>query len=580
MAKPINVAAYAGGPGSGSGGGGGGGSGDGSGNGGGGGRPPGAGTKKGDLFGDQYVLYRDVDPTDGGGNGEPVLDQNGQPILVGSDGLPIYYVLTTDGDYEIPADRLPYAQTVDLGRANVARAPDAVMNKSLDAALAKVEAATTVSTDAAGRILCDGVAIDSPLENLALYKYLMTAGGHTEWPAVVTHWSAVFQALVGGDHLHPEWDPSSLLGAAFAKESPISLDAVLYENTVIGVNPTTQSASGLSVDYFEFTNGQNEAYTYDRAARFSDTWLQWYADTDGDPTTLELVQASVMDAVFNDVVWTDEYLSIGADPSVFVTASAERSGLNDFAQAVDDARAVINFMHLYGATTAAAPPPAMPVIAASANTTQDTLTTGGGPQLIDGGTGKDVIDAGGGPDTVMGGNGKDTLLGGPGPDVLIGGNGPDVLEGGAAHDVLTGGRGPDRFVYSSSHDAPGGGSSGGGHDDGGHDDDGHGGGGDHGDGHGEDGHGEGEAVTQGSAGRAETITDFQPGTDVIDLRQVGADHFASGPAAHAVWVRLDGDATLVLVDTDGQVSGEHPNEMTIVLSGVLPEALSAGDFLF
>ena len=45
-------------------GGGGGGSG---GKGGGGGKPEGAGSKKGDLFGDQYVLLRDVDPSDGGG---------------------------------------------------------------------------------------------------------------------------------------------------------------------------------------------------------------------------------------------------------------------------------------------------------------------------------------------------------------------------------------------------------------------------------------------------------------------------------------------------------------------------------
>ena len=37
------------------------------GKGGGGGKPDGAGSKKDDLFGDQYVLLRDVDPSDGGG---------------------------------------------------------------------------------------------------------------------------------------------------------------------------------------------------------------------------------------------------------------------------------------------------------------------------------------------------------------------------------------------------------------------------------------------------------------------------------------------------------------------------------
>ncbi|WP_298599334.1 hypothetical protein [uncultured Limnohabitans sp.] len=58
-----------GGGGSGSGGGSGGGGsggGDGEGGGSGGGKPEGAGSKKGDLYGDQYVLLRDVNPTDGG----------------------------------------------------------------------------------------------------------------------------------------------------------------------------------------------------------------------------------------------------------------------------------------------------------------------------------------------------------------------------------------------------------------------------------------------------------------------------------------------------------------------------------
>jgi hypothetical protein len=82
--------------------------GGGGGKGGGGGRPDGAGSKKGDLFGDQYVLLRDLDPSDGGGNGDPVLDSNGNPILVGTNGLPIYYVANIDGDYEIPADQVAF----------------------------------------------------------------------------------------------------------------------------------------------------------------------------------------------------------------------------------------------------------------------------------------------------------------------------------------------------------------------------------------------------------------------------------------------------------------------------------------
>ena len=330
-----------GGGGGGPGGGGGGGPGGGGGGGPGGG---GGGSTKGDLYGDQYVFLRDLYPTDGGGNGEVVLDSNGNPILVGSNGEPIFYVANADGDYEIPAEDLIYAQTVELERANVARAPDKVMTKSLNEALAKIEAASEVTTDAAGRIVCDGATIDSPLENLALYKYLMTSGGTTSWSDVVdkadTNWPPALAAL-----LDEGWDPSSLLGAAFSKETPITMDAVIYENTTIGVNGTSTVGGELVIDYFSFTVGGTESYDYDRAARYGDVWLQWYADTDGDPTTLELVKDTVLNAVFGGQDWADEYLALSGDGQSFVSIDASNGGLNDFAQAVDDARAVINFMH-------------------------------------------------------------------------------------------------------------------------------------------------------------------------------------------------------------------------------------------
>jgi hypothetical protein len=305
------------------------------------------------LFGDQYVLWRDLDPTDGGGNGEPMTDDNGQLILVGSDGLslfPIYYEETAEGDFIIPEDMLAYVQEVELGRANVARAPTKVMEKSLNTALAKIDAATVVDTDAAGRIVCDGVTIDSPLENLALYKFLMTAGGHSSWPDVSDHWPAELRALLGADSGNPDWDPSSLLGAAFDKAGQVTLDAMLYENTTLGVNSVIQQAGGgVLIDYFDFSNAGGETYNYDRAARFDGVMLQWFADTDGDPTNLELVEMSLMEAVFGGANWTDDYLEIGSDPNTFVTADASGSGANDFAQAADDARAVISFMHDTGA---------------------------------------------------------------------------------------------------------------------------------------------------------------------------------------------------------------------------------------
>ncbi|WP_312259643.1 hypothetical protein [Limnohabitans sp.] len=592
-----------GGAGSGGGSGGGGsGGGDGEGGGSGGGKPEGAGSKKGDLYGDQYVLLRDVNPTDGGGNGEPVLDANGQPILVGSNGLPIYYVANIDGDYEIPADQVALTQTVDLERANVARAPDKVMEKSLDAAMAKIDAATVLSVDPAGRIVCDGVTIDSPLENLALYQSLMTAGGKSSWPAVIEFWPESLQGLLGPNETSPDWDPASLLGAAFSKSAPISLDAVLYQNTVLGVNTVTQVGGQPQVNYFDFSNGTLETYNYDREARFEGVWLQWYADTDGDSTDLEQVQMSLLEAVFKNAEWTDAYLSLSADGKTFESQAATASGVNDFAQAADDARAVINFMHETGAVLIATPavPMAEPVLAFSADElalasvdddsgadgdeaqgdgqdsdhgddhggdfgdeaavitgTQfdDLIEAGGGSQTIHTGNGQDEVCAGGGPDWVDAGNGIDLLMGEGGPDVLMGGNGKDVLIGGAGPDQLTGGRGADVFVYQATSDAPSRGESDGGDEQAG----------DHGSEH---------------AGRLETITDFDMANDHIDFSALGLElQMADGPLAHAIWAEQHMDGAMLYLDTDGQVSGGNPAELSILLLGVDAASLDIEHFV-
>lgn len=538
------------------------GGGGGSGNGGGGGKPDGAGSKKGDLFGDQYVLLRDVDPSDGGGNGEPVLDENGNPILIGTHDLPIYFVANIDGDYEIPADQLAFTQTVELERANVARAPEKVMDKSLSEALGKITSAATVTVDAAGRLVCDGTTIDSPLENLALYKYLMTAGGQSSWPAVTEHWPESLQALLGQDRTSPDWDPASLLGAAFSKDSSVTLDAVLYENTVLGVNEATTLNGQLQVDYFEFSKGNQESYSYDRQARYGDVWLQWYEDTDDDPGNLELVQMSLLEAVFDNTDWADIYWTRSEDGTAFQSSEAEQSGVNDFAQAADDARAVIYFMHESGAVQIAPPPtPASSPLALSSlvqatdssamgqeeahagdgmqpiDGTQfdDLIMAGGGAQIIVTGNGQDEVWAGGGPDVVDAGNGKDLIMGQGGPDDLSGGNGKDILIGGAGPDVLTGGRGADVFVYSTANDA---------------------------------------------SGHQETITDFDVAVDRIDLSAWGSMfQYADGPQAYGIWSAQHDQDAVIFLDTDGRVEGEHPAELSILLLGVNAASLDIDHFV-
>ncbi len=66
----------------------------------------------------------------------------------------------------------------------------------------------------------------------------------------------------------------------------------------------------------------------------------------------------------------------------------------------------------------------------------DTLTGTGEQDVLDGGWGNDVLDGLAGNDRLIGGWGNDTLNGGDGNDVLIGGMGKDTLTGGAGRDVF------------------------------------------------------------------------------------------------------------------------------------------------
>jgi Ca2+-binding RTX toxin-like protein len=187
----------------------------------------------------------------------------------------------------------------------------------------------------------------------------------------------------------------------------------------------------------------------------------------------------------------------------------------------------------------------------------DTVWAGGGPDVVYLGNGKDLLQGQGGPDSAYGENGKDVLAGGPGPDTLAGGNGKDIIYGGIAPDLLTGGRGADVFVYAAANEAPGHGAPGAEHEGG------------------EAGHDDGEGGPQ-----RETITDFKPGLDALDFSSIGSVlSFADGPAAHAIWVEQDGGNAVVHADTDGNLAGEHPEELSIILMGVNAAAMSADDFI-
>jgi Ca2+-binding RTX toxin-like protein len=118
---------------------------------------------------------------------------------------------------------------------------------------------------------------------------------------------------------------------------------------------------------------------------------------------------------------------------------------------------------------------------------------------------------------------------------LTGGAGADTLNAGQGPDVLTGGAGSDHFAF---------------------------------------------AKPPWNAGH---ITDFSPGSDLLDLRQLFAQTSYSGAnplADNWLQFRADGSGnTQVYVDTDGPSGGNWPTLVT-TLDHVSPGQISAGDWIF
>lgn len=260
----------------------------------GGGQPEGAGDKKGDLYGDLYIILRDE-------NGVPVLDQysNVQPVDVDGNLIPI----NEEGE---PVDEAAAAllQEVEFSRLSIARAPSKVIDHALEEALDALTSADSITVDEAGRLVVttDGETktIDSPLENLALYEALMVDGSLP----VTLPVSALDLA-------------ASLYGAASDKTTEITIDQIVYMNSILGIN-VTKDGETIYYNYLP--------YTYDRTMTFDD--MITYLKDDGTGTgTYITVTESIMTAVFAD----EPYSSDG--------------GIDGFTQATDDSRTVIEFIH-------------------------------------------------------------------------------------------------------------------------------------------------------------------------------------------------------------------------------------------
>ncbi|HEY9090096.1 hypothetical protein [Parasphingorhabdus sp.] len=274
-----------------------------------GGQPDTSGSKKGDLYGDLYVILRDA-------NGVPILtpegfvqpvDANGNPLPLDAEGAPVDPSL---------------AQEVELGRLNVGRAPASVLDRRAEEVVTMLNSASEVTLDAAGRLMLtvDGVTktIDSPLENLAIYVALMTTGtipGVTDLPG--TQFDHLIDGVLTADDLS---SAVSFLAGASDKASALTNDEVAYINSFLGLNTVQQgNVTYSNIDYSNFSYDRSDVYA-DRTV----TVLIQQPDNSWVPT-----EVNVMETIFDNV----DYSGSGS--------------FSAFAQAAEDSRAIINFIHEY-----------------------------------------------------------------------------------------------------------------------------------------------------------------------------------------------------------------------------------------
>ncbi len=349
-------------------------------------RPPGVGGGNGGGqdsgneppdYGDLFVLYRNE-------TGVPLLtdDDCQQPlaaetfegcITIENSGHPLdgqCLIIPVDPDTcAVVSDYVLLTQEVDFGRINEARSPDSVFMAQLEDATIKLSTAGCVSLDPAGRLVASSLVdpdeevdgdefvtyatIDSPLQNLAMYRQLVRTGSL-------------------GDEIPLYRDPltaaASSLGAASDKAGWIGWDLPVYINEILGLTAEsvqTQLEPKICIDVKEEVMGviqhvrkcflNYSGYTYNRRTNFEGLphpayivpdfgtdpeagVFEYLHEFDTDNHWFEIVRGYIMDA----------YIPLWLEPADF-GGDIEYAGssLDAFAMAADDTRRMIEFMHTW-----------------------------------------------------------------------------------------------------------------------------------------------------------------------------------------------------------------------------------------
>ncbi|NHA13733.1 hypothetical protein G8346_01945 [Thioalkalivibrio sp. XN279] len=286
-------------------------------------------------------------------------------------GITAYRVPFLDG--EVDPQYTGCVTEADFGRLSAVRSPPKVLDSAL------IELLTTLTTpessialDEAGRLVVsymeDGIpvlkTIDAPRENLAGFERLLET-------AALSH----PEVNPGDDVVLPEWPEhegddaralhlmdraAAMLGAAADKFHPMGLDELMYTTvimnigaemtgeatTLFGLPNTGQEEGKVPFPYFNFVK-----YSYDRGETYAgDVCYLKVIDVSGDPpeVTVQVARESILKLVFPPLADEGGYVGgLAAATTEEGDSYTDFYGDNawGFAQAVDDARAVIFFVH-------------------------------------------------------------------------------------------------------------------------------------------------------------------------------------------------------------------------------------------
>ena len=277
---------------------------------------------------------------------------------------------------------------VEFGRINEARSPAAVFESQLEDVIIKLATADSTSLDPAGRMVASSCVevdekivitststIDSPLQNLAVYRELMLKG---TIGVDLPQGADIFDTAARG------------LGVASDKGGSVNKDMVAYLNMLMGLDDVPTFIGKLCETYREEVQGTIQLvekcflnygsdlsdvasvpggldganYSYTRSGNFSilgpslplpsyipegdarDGWFEYLVTTDPVTPSFTIAQGPILDGVF---CVDGDGLPVLPTPAgicpAFIDPGFEGGNIGGFAQAADDTRAVINFMH-------------------------------------------------------------------------------------------------------------------------------------------------------------------------------------------------------------------------------------------